>query len=97
MNDNAIRALLRRLARPHSSGGQVVERAAIVAAGADATAVEEWILDHSGRPEEAVSTAPRRGLHGARLNEIGGTNRAPQRFVLPASVLSGDTARSAGG
>jgi hypothetical protein len=97
MNDEAILALLTRLARPHSSGGQVVERAAIVAAGADASAVEEWILDHSGIPEEAVSTAPRRGLHGARLNDVAGTSRAPQRFVLPAGVLSGDTARSAGG
>jgi hypothetical protein len=95
MNDDAILALLTRLARPHSSGGQVVERAAIVAAGADASAVEEWILDHSGTPEEAASTAPRRGLHGARLNQVAGTNRAPQRFVLPAGVLSGETARPA--
>jgi hypothetical protein len=55
MNDDAIVALLTGLARPHSSGGQVVERAAIVA----------------------------------------GTSRATQRFVLPAGVLSGDTARSA--
>jgi hypothetical protein len=96
MNDDAILTLLKRLARRHSSGGQVVERAAIVAAGADASAVEEWILDHSGKPEEAVSTAPRRGLHGAPLNQVAGTNRAPQRFVLPAGVLSGDTARPAG-
>jgi hypothetical protein len=87
MNDDAILALLTRLARPHRSGGQVVERAAIVAEGADASAVEAWILAHAGTPEATVSTAARRGLHGARLNGVADSSRAPQRFVLPAGVL----------
>jgi hypothetical protein len=87
MNDDAILALVTRLARPHRSGGQVIERSAILAAGADSTAVMAWILAHSGKPEETVSTAPRRGLHGVRLTDAAGGQRAPQRFVLPGGVL----------
>lgn len=88
MNDDAIRALVTRLARPAGAGGQVIERAAILAAGADSPAVVAWILAHAGEPEQqSVSAAPRRGLHGARLSDGEGTPRAPQRFVLPAGVL----------
>ncbi len=87
MDDEAILALVTRLARPHPAGGQVIERAAIMAAGTDSPAVVAWILDHAGEPEQRVSTAPRRGLHGARVAESGGRPRAPQRFVLPAGVL----------
>ena len=87
MNDDAILALVTRLARPHRSGGQVIERAAILAAGADSPAIIAWILDHAGKPEQTVSTAPRRGLHGARLAGGAGEQRAPRRFVFPADVL----------
>lgn len=87
MNDDAIVTLVTRLARPHPSGGRVIERAAILAAGTDSPAVMAWILAHSGKPEETVSTAPRRGLHGARLTDAAGGQRVPQRFVLPAGVL----------
>ena len=34
-HDDAIRAVVSRLARPHASGGMVVERAALLAEGAD--------------------------------------------------------------
>jgi hypothetical protein len=37
--DDAIRAVVRRLSRPHASGGDVIERAAILAEGADAAAI----------------------------------------------------------
>ena len=87
MDDEAILALVTRLARPHRSGGQVIERAAILAAGADSPAVIDWILAHAGQAEATVSTAPSRGLHGARLAGAGGAPRQPQRFVLPAGVL----------
>jgi hypothetical protein len=87
MDDDAILALVTRLARPHSSGGQVIERAAILAAGADSPAIMAWILAHAGKPEQSVSTAPRRGLHGDRLAGSTHGSRAPQRFVLPAGVL----------
>ncbi len=87
MDDDAILALVTRLARPHRSGGQVIERAAILAAGPDSPEVIGWILAHAGEAEAAVSTAPKRGLHGARFAEAAGAPRAPQRFVLPAGVL----------
>lgn len=87
MDDDAIRALVTRLARPHHSGGHVIERATILAAGADSAAVTAWILAHAGEAEHTVRTAPRRGLHGARLTDAAGEPRAPQRFVLPAGVI----------
>jgi hypothetical protein len=88
MDEEAIRALVSRLARPHRSGGEVIERAAIVAAGADSTAVIAWITAHAGIPETAVATSPRRGLHGSRLNDGGAESKAPLRFVLPAGALA---------
>jgi hypothetical protein len=88
VDDAEISALVSRLARPHPSGGVVIERAAILAAGVDFPAVIEWIIAHDGKPETTVSAAPRRGLHGSRLNDSGGTeSRTPLRFVLPAGAL----------
>ena len=87
MDDDSILALVTRLARPHRSGGQVIERAAILAAGADSSAVMAWIFSHAGEPEEAVCRTHTRGLHGARISGIAGEPRAPQRFVLPAGVV----------
>ncbi len=87
MDDDAILALVTRLARPHRSGGQVIERAAILAAGPDSPAIIDWILAHAGAPEQTASTTRTRGLHGSRLSEPEGARRAPQRFVLPAGVL----------
>jgi hypothetical protein len=87
MDDDAILALVTRLARPHRSGGKVIERAAILAEGADFPAVMAWITDHAGEPETTVSTAPKRGLHGSRLNSSFVGSGAPLRFVLPAGTL----------
>jgi hypothetical protein len=88
MDDDAIRTLVTRLARPHRSGGTVIERAAIVAEGGDAEAIGKWIAAHGGEPEAAVETSARQGLHGARLHASGGTApREPARFVLPAGAL----------
>jgi hypothetical protein len=89
MDDDAIRALVTRLARPHLSGGEVIERAAILAEGADSAAIIEWIADHAGVPEAAVATPSRHGLHGSRLGNGGGAGSpAPLRFVLPAGALA---------
>jgi len=86
--DDSIRALVTRLARPHSSGGAVIERAAILADGADFSAVMAWISAHDGEPEQ-LAAAPSRGLHGARLDRSGGsTSSTPLRFVLPAGALA---------
>jgi hypothetical protein len=89
VDDDAIRALVTRLARPHPSGGEVIERAAILAEGADSAAVIAWITAHAGIPEAMVATPPRQGLHGSRLGDSGGAeSRTPLRFVLPAGALT---------
>ena len=88
VDDDAILALVTRLARPHASGGDVIERAAILAEGGDSPAVIAWIINHAGEPESAVASASRRGLHGSRLS--GGQQAPggpPLRFVLPAGAL----------
>ena len=88
VDDDAIRVLVRGLARPHASGGDVVERSAILAAGSDFTEVIEWITAHSGTPEATVAGVSRRGLHGPRLTGGDGVEpRAPLRYVLPAGAL----------
>jgi hypothetical protein len=88
MNDTEISTLVTRLARPHSSGGVVIERAAILAAGPDSPAIIDWIMAHSGTAETAAPSARGgRGLHGSRIS--GGdvpAPRLPQRFVLPADA-----------
>ena len=86
--DAEIQALVKRLARPHPSGGDVVERAALLASG-DFAAAMAWIADHGGVAEAMASEAPRRGLHGPRLGLSGGVEtRTPLRFVLPAGLLA---------
>jgi len=87
VDDDAIRTLVTRLARAHPSGGTVVERAAIMAAGTDSEAVMEWIMAHGATPEAAEESTPRHGLHGSRLHAGGTAPRAPSRFVLPAGAL----------
>ena len=75
---DAIRAVVRRLSRPHASGGVVIERAAILASGADAGEIVTWILAHAGQAEASVPMASTRGLHGARMSG-GPAGRAPRR------------------
>ena len=82
-DDDAIRALVIRLSRAHPSGGRVIERAAILAAGADHAAVMSWIASHAGQPEATASPSPRHGLHGSRSEPA----RAPLRYVLPPGAL----------
>ena len=85
VDDGAIRAIVTRLARPHASGGAVIERAAILSEGADSAAVIAWITAHEGVPETAAPAPPSGGLHGSR-----GRDAAPltiRRFVLPPGVL----------
>lgn len=88
MNDLEITTLLTRLSRPHPSGGIVIERAAILAAGADYPTIMDWIIAHSGTSEATALTGRSRGLHGSRMND-GSTpaSKNPMRFVLPANAL----------
>jgi hypothetical protein len=88
MNELEITTLVTRLSRPHPSGGVVIERAAILAAGSDSPAIIDWIIAHAGTPETTASTARGHGLHGSRLT--GGDapgSQKPQRFVLPVEAL----------
>lgn len=88
MDDDAIRALVTRLSRPHSSGGVVIERAAILAEGGDFAAIVAWITARGGKPETATSAAPSSGLYGSRRTDsLGAASRTPLRFVLPAGSL----------
>jgi hypothetical protein len=88
MDDLKINELVTRLSRPHSSGGVVIERAAILAAGSDFPAVIDWIESHAGAPDTAAPAARGGGLHGSRLADGGGTvTREPLRYVLPAGAL----------
>ena len=88
MDDAEIRSVVTRLSRPHASGGQVIERAAILAAGGDYRAIMAWVMDHHAIAEVQVAAAPKGGLHGGRVGystvaEAG----EPTRFVIPAGVL----------
>jgi len=89
MDDTEIRTVVKRLSRPHPSGGDVIERAAILAAGGDFRAILAWIDAHDGIAEEAAATAPKGGLHGSRMSYgAGAAPVPPSRFVLPAGALA---------
>jgi hypothetical protein len=88
MEDEAIRALVTRLARPNASGGAVIERAAILADGADFAEVMAWITARGGTAEVVVSTV-RGGLHDRHFDaRPGDVAMLPRRFVLPPGSLS---------
>jgi hypothetical protein len=88
-DDDAIRAVVARLARSRSDGGHVVERAAILAAGSDSAAIEAWILAHAGTPEPTgpSETPDADGLHGMRGRRPQQTGTRTRRFLLPSGVL----------
>jgi hypothetical protein len=86
--DDGIRAIVTRLSRPHASGGDVIERAAIMAEGGDAHAIVDWIIAHAGEPETAAPAGSSRGLHAPRLSDGRGAQGAvPRRYILPVGVL----------
>jgi hypothetical protein len=89
MDEDTIRALVVRLSRAHPSGGAVIERAAIMAEGADFHAVVGWIVAHDGQPEAKAAKGVRRGgLHGTRPAKAASPAVAPLRYVLPAAALA---------
>jgi hypothetical protein len=87
IDDQGIRDVVTRLSRRHESGGTVIERAAIVAEGAESKTIVAWIVAHEGQPEFLAPAAARGGLHGGRLG-ASGVGGAPRRYVLPPGVLS---------
>jgi hypothetical protein len=87
--DDAIRAVVVRLGRPHRSGGTVIERAAILAEGEGSTAILEWIAAHDGEPEAVAPPPPPRGLYGgSRFGGDVAPARGPARYLLPAAALT---------
>ena len=85
LDDDAIRALVKRLSRRHSSGGEVIERAAILAEGANSAAILTWIEEHDWLPEELVpATTPgsASGIHGMTRTGDRTRPRNPSRYVL---------------
>jgi hypothetical protein len=83
-----IRTLVKRLARPHSDGGNIVERAVLLASGTDLGAVLAWIADHGGVAEVTGVEASQRGLHSPGVDRSADAwERAPRRYVLPAGAL----------
>jgi hypothetical protein len=87
VEDEAIRDLVTRLARPHRSGGAVIERAAILAEGEHFDEIVNWILARGGTAE-AVASKTRGGLHGHRFDASHRADRPTAlRFVLPPGAL----------
>ena len=84
---DATASLIRRLARPHSSGGTVIERAVILAEGAKSAEILRWIADHDGVAESTALSERRHGLHGRRATEPR-QDTPPKRFVLPANAFA---------
>lgn len=87
--DEEIRAVVERLARPHRSGGAVIERAAILAEGARSAAILAWIAERAAEPETRPAASISRGLHGTGFGGGGATAaRGPARYVLPPGVVA---------
>jgi hypothetical protein len=84
--DDTTRDQVKGLARPHRSGGWVVERAPLAAVGHDLDAAVSWIEAHGGVAELPVSRSSQGGLHSPRSAVAEST--VPLRFVLPADALS---------
>ena len=85
LEDDEIRLVVRRLARPHPSGGQVIERATILAEGIKSAAILAWIAEHSWEPEETAPATSGRGgggLHSARREGGRADAGTPRRYVL---------------
>lgn len=87
---DAIGAVVRRLARPHASGGTVIERSVIIAEGAATAAILTWISDHHGVADSTAAAGAARstGLHGPRVSAAAGREPGPaRRFVLPPDAF----------
>lgn len=98
MNPDEIRTLVRRLGRPHGEGTVIVEGVQIRAAGPDFDAVEEWILTHGGKRQEAVTK--RRGgggLYGNFEDREAQQNLRTARYLLPTSALEAPAEEAAEG
>jgi hypothetical protein len=86
---DAIGVLVKRLARPHPSGGTVIERPVILAEGRRSTEILAWIADHGGAPDATLPTQQNRGVHSPSP-AAGAAHQGVQarRYILPAQAFS---------
>ena len=93
MDDDAIRSLVTRLARPRPGGGATIERAAILAEGADFDAVMTWIVAHGAEAQAATKSSSRHGLHGYSIvrYERKICRSIPCRGSAPCNLLKKDS------
>lgn len=86
-SEDAIRACVQRLSRPGPDGRRVIERAAIMAEGATAAAILDWLAAAAWAPEAppADAKAGGAGLHGMRRTSARGPAGAPppRRYLSP--------------
>jgi hypothetical protein len=76
------------MARRHPSGRRVIERAAILAEGADCTAVVAWIIANRGEPVPPLPAMQHSyTVHGSTVRSQRDP-RAPVRYVLPADAFT---------
>ena len=85
---DAIAAIVKRLARPHPSGGTVIGRPVILAEGARATAILAWIAAHGGAPDSTLPSVRSKGLHSPSPGVGGQRDATPGRYILPAHAFS---------
>jgi hypothetical protein len=86
---DATAVLIKRLARPHPSGGTVIERSVILAEGTQSTAILAWIADHDGTPDSTLARPQSKGLHSPSP-AVGADRQAAQarRYILPAHAFN---------
>lgn len=87
-DDESIPALVARLSRPAPGGRRVIERAAIMAEGAESAAILDWLAAESWVPEDvepAGAGASTGGLHGMRreAQRASARPRPPRRYLSP--------------
>jgi hypothetical protein len=85
---DATAVLVRRLARPHPSGGTVIERPVILAEGKRSKEILAWIADHGGAPDSTLANVGNKGLHSPSLAAGVERQTTPaRRYILPAHAF----------
>jgi len=86
---DAIAVLVKRLARPHPSGGTVIDRPVILAEGTHSRAILAWIADHGGTPDSTLARPQSKGLHSrSPVAGAGPQGAQTRRYILPAHAFN---------
>jgi hypothetical protein len=85
---DATAILIRRLARPHPSGGTVIERPVILAEGKRSKEILAWIVDHGGAPDSTPASTRSRGVHSpSPVGVVERQGTPARRYILPAHAF----------